>query len=85
VQASRANLREITMVQEVAAEVITMAASSEGGRALLSDLVESGAIYRLMDAPDASTRAAAASAVTKLGLAAKVRIPRRDQLSLVES
>lgn len=57
--------------QEVAAEVMCLASTCESGSALLANVIESGALQTLMRSPLATTRAAAASALTKLSLQAK--------------
>ena len=57
--------------QEVAAEVMCLASTCECGSAQLSSLVSSGALQTLMRSPLPVTRAAAASALTKLSLQAK--------------
>jgi hypothetical protein len=57
--------------KEVAAEVMCLASSCESGSAQLSSAVASGALQTLMRSPKAGTRAAAASALTKLSLQAK--------------
>jgi hypothetical protein len=57
--------------QEVAAEVMCLAATCESGSAQLSPIVSSGALQTLMRSPLPTTRAAAASAMTKLSLQAK--------------
>jgi hypothetical protein len=57
--------------KEVSAEVMCLASSCESGSAQLSSAVASGARHTLMRSPKPSTRAAAASALTKLSLQAK--------------
>lgn len=57
--------------QEIAAEVMCLAATCESGSAQLSPIVSSGALQTLMRSPLPTTRAAAASALTKLSLQAK--------------
>jgi hypothetical protein len=57
--------------QEVAAEVICLAAAMESGAALLTAVISSGTLTTLMHAPSPGIRAAAASAVTKLSIKAK--------------
>jgi len=59
--------------------VINLAASSEGGRALLGGVVESGLLSSMMKSPSSVVRASAASAMTKLGLSAKVGCNRALQ------
>jgi hypothetical protein len=57
--------------KEVSAEVMCLASSCESGSAQLSTAVASGALQSLMRSPKPGTRAAAASALTKLSLQAK--------------
>lgn len=57
--------------KEVSAEVMCLASSCESGSAQLSTAVASGALQTLMRSPRPGTRAAAASALTKLSLQAK--------------
>lgn len=57
--------------QEVASEVICLAAAMESGAVLLSSVVSSGTLTTLLHAPSAGIRAAAASTITKLSLKAK--------------
>ena len=57
--------------QEVASEVLCLAAASENGSGLLSSLLSSGALQTLLRSPVQSVRAAAASAMTKLSIKAK--------------
>eukprot|EP01041_Mallomonas_annulata_P007218 gene7218-14717_t len=57
--------------QEIAAEVLCLSASSESGAPLLAPAVSSGALHSLLQSPVSNTRAAAASALTKLSLKAK--------------
>ena len=57
--------------KEVSAEVMCLASSCESGSAQLSTAVASGALQTLMRSPKPGTRAAAASALTKLSLQAK--------------
>lgn len=66
--------------QAFAAELINVAASSEQGRACLATLLEDApqALQVLMASSAPRARIAAASAFTKLGLAAKVRPPEID-------
>ncbi|CAM9199761.1 unnamed protein product [Laminaria digitata] len=54
--------------QEAAAESFCSAASSDGGRALLGPVVESGVIFVLMESRSQAARSAAASAYAKLGM-----------------
>lgn len=63
--------------QALAAELVNVAASSEQGRACLGALLEDAprALHVLMASAAPRARIAAASAFTKLGLAAKVRPP----------
>ena len=60
----------------MAAEVLCLASSSEGGAGLLASVVESGGIQLLLRSADPNTRAAAASALAKLSIKAKAL--RRD-------
>lgn len=57
--------------QEVAAEVVCLAAAMECGAALLSSVVSSGTLSTLLHAPSPGIRAAAASTITKLSIKAK--------------
>lgn len=57
--------------QEVAAEVICLAAAMESGAALLTSVVNSGTLTTLLHAPSPGIRAAAASTITKLSIKAK--------------
>ena len=57
--------------QEITAEVLCLAAASEGGGSLLAPIVSSGSLQSLMTSANPNTRAAAASAMTKLSLQAK--------------
>eukprot|EP01034_Spumella_vulgaris_P029108 gene29108-36099_t len=57
--------------QEIAAEVMCLAASSDASSGQLSSIVSSGVLTTLMHSPYQGTRAAAASTITKLSLKAK--------------
>ena len=57
--------------QEITAEVLCLAASCDGGSSLLAPIVSTGSIQNLMMSSNPNTRAAAASAMTKLSLQAK--------------
>lgn len=57
--------------QEVAAEVMCLAASTEIGGSLLAPILSSGALHTLLNVSSLSVRAAAASTITKLSIKAK--------------
>jgi len=56
----------------VVSDVIAAASSSDSGRVLLGPIIETGALSALLQSGDAGTRSGAASALAKIGLAAKV-------------
>lgn len=57
--------------QEAAAEVMCLAAATEGATELMSPIVASGVLHTLLRSPDSATQAAAASTMTKLSIKAK--------------
>lgn len=57
--------------QEIATEVMCLAASTESAASLLAPVVSSGALGNLMKSPSTAIRAAAASTMTKLSIKAK--------------
>ena len=56
----------------IAAELLNIAASTDPGRTMIGPHVANNGLQRLMQSPVVGARVAAASAFTKLGLAAKV-------------
>jgi len=69
--------------QDLAAEVLCLASASEDGGALISSLVNAGALKTLLQSPNSSTRAAAASALTKLSLKAKAMAEESSEVAQV--
>jgi hypothetical protein len=57
--------------QDIAAEVMCLAAPVDGGQELLGAALQSGAIHELLKSPHGGIRAAAASTITKLSIKAK--------------
>jgi hypothetical protein len=57
--------------QDIAAEVMCLAASTESGGTLLAPILSCGALHGLLKVPSHSVRAAAASTITKLSIKAK--------------
>ncbi len=60
-----------TSCQDIAAEVLCLTSSVEGGNSLLAAALENGAIHALLKAENPNTRAAAAATITKLSIKAK--------------
>ena len=60
--------------QLIAAELLNAAASSDAGRTIVGRHVADNGVQRLMQSSVFGARVAAASAFTKLGLAAKVGV-----------
>ena len=56
----------------IVSDVIASASSSDSGRAILTPIVETGALSALLQSDDRETQSGAASALAKIGLAAKV-------------
>ncbi len=69
--------------QEIASEIICLAASADTGQEMLAVAVDSGAVYGLLRSPHAGIRAAAASAITKLSLRAKAMQEDSPEVSSV--
>jgi hypothetical protein len=67
--------------QEIASEVMCLAAASEGGSVLLAPLVSTGALQSLLQSSSAGIRAAAASTMTKLTIKAKALNEESIELS----
>jgi len=72
-----------TRCQDVAAEVLCLAASADSGQELLATALESGAIHNLLKSPHAGIRAAAASTITKLSIRAKAMHEDSPEVSAV--
>jgi hypothetical protein len=72
-----------TRCQDIAAEVICLAASVDGGQELLANALQSGAVHSLLRSPHPGIRAAAASAITKLSLRAKALQEESPEVSSV--
>jgi len=69
--------------QDVAAEVLCLAASADAGQELLATALQSGAIHGLLQSTHAGIRAAAASTITKLSIRAKALNEDSPEVSAV--
>ena len=69
--------------QDVAAEVTCLAAATDSGSGLLASILDSGALRTLMQSPNSSTRAAAASTMTKLSIKAKALTEESPEMAQI--